>query len=135
MFYSSQRSRPFKFKGESTLWMTHFCPNRWCITSIIIHSKLKSWWHYLTILITSKNILECASQHLKTQSSFWFNLMVRWKGLDIINVHTIYNIYFSMDIGSHVYDSWNMTKQNKIEKILQCPIIFLFFHMVVVFSL
>ncbi len=28
---------------------------------------------------------------------------------------------FSITIGSHVYDSWNTTKQKKIEKIMQCP--------------
>jgi hypothetical protein len=26
-----------------------------------------------------------------------------------------------MAIGPHVYDSWNITKQKKIEKIMQCP--------------
>jgi hypothetical protein len=28
---------------------------------------------------------------------------------------------FSMAIGPHVDDSWNITKQKKIEKIMQCP--------------
>jgi len=28
---------------------------------------------------------------------------------------------FSIAIGPHVYDSWNITKQKKIEKIMQCP--------------
>jgi len=28
---------------------------------------------------------------------------------------------FLMAIGLHVYDSWNITKQKKIEKIMQCP--------------
>jgi len=30
---------------------------------------------------------------------------------------------FSMAIRLHVYDSWNVTKQKKIEKIMQCPFI------------
>jgi hypothetical protein len=28
---------------------------------------------------------------------------------------------FSKTIRPHVYDSWNITKQKKIEKIMQCP--------------
>jgi hypothetical protein len=28
---------------------------------------------------------------------------------------------FSMAIGPHVCDSWNITKQKKFEKIMQCP--------------
>jgi hypothetical protein len=43
---------------------------------------------------------------------------------------------FSMAIGPHVCGSWNITKQKKFEKIMQCPFIkFPFFDMVVVFSL
>ncbi len=30
---------------------------------------------------------------------------------------------FSTAIGPHVCDSWNITKQKKIEKIMQCPLI------------
>jgi hypothetical protein len=41
---------------------------------------------------------------------------------------------FLTAIGPHVYDSWNITKQKKIEKIMQCPFIKNFvFDMVVVF--
>jgi hypothetical protein len=39
--------------------------------------------------------------------------MIRWIRLDKINVQTIYNLQFC--------DSWNITKQKKIEKIMQCP--------------
>jgi hypothetical protein len=28
---------------------------------------------------------------------------------------------FSLVIRPHVYDSWNITKQKKIEKLMQCP--------------
>jgi hypothetical protein len=44
--------------------------------------------------------------------------MVRWKGLNKINVHIIYNIYIFNGHRVHVCDSWNMIKQNQIEKIL-----------------
>ncbi len=38
------------------------------------------------------------------------------------SMYTKYIIYnFSMAIGLHVCDSWNITKQKKIEKIMQCP--------------
>jgi hypothetical protein len=33
--------------------------------------------------------------------------------------YIIYN--FSVGIGLHVYDSWNISKQKKIEKLMQCP--------------
>jgi hypothetical protein len=40
--------------------------------------------------------LEFAWQHFEIQNSFWikinFDTMVRWKGLDKINVHEIYNL-------------------------------------------
>jgi hypothetical protein len=36
-------------------------------------------------------------------------------------MYTKYITYiFSMAIGPHVCDSWNITKQNEIEKIMQC---------------
>jgi hypothetical protein len=45
--------------------------------------------------------LEFAWQHFGIQSSFWikinFDSMVRWKGLDKINVHKIYNLLFFND--------------------------------------
>jgi hypothetical protein len=37
-------------------------------------------------------------------------------------MYTKYITYnFSMAIGPHVYVSWNITKQKKVEKIMQCP--------------
>jgi hypothetical protein len=47
------------------------------------------------------------------------------QGLDeedwIKSMYTQYITYsFSTTIGSHVYDSWNITKQKKIEKIMEC---------------
>jgi len=47
--------------------------------------------------------------------------MVRWKGLNEINdpKYIIYN--FLTTIGLHVYDSWNITKQFFLKKIMQCP--------------
>jgi hypothetical protein len=48
--------------------------------------------------------------------------MVRSRGgLDKI-MYTKYITYkFWIAIGPHVYDSWNIIKQKKIEKIIQCP--------------
>jgi hypothetical protein len=72
--------------------------------------------------------LEFAQQHFGTQSSLWvkinFDPMVRWGGLNKINIHTVYwfSIYnFSMATRPHVCDSWNITKQKEIEKIMQSP--------------
>jgi len=37
-------------------------------------------------------------------------------------MYTKYITYsFSTAIGPHVYNSWNITKKKKIEKIMQCP--------------
>jgi hypothetical protein len=44
--------------------------------------------------------------------------MVKWKGLDKINVHKYITYSFSTTIGPHVYAPWNITKQKKIEKIM-----------------
>jgi hypothetical protein len=52
-----------------------------------------------------------------------FDPMIRWKRLDKINVHRIYNLQFFNRHKAHVYGSWNITKQNKIEEIMQCPFI------------
>ncbi len=38
-----------------------------------------------------------------------------------INVHKIYNLQFSVAIGPHVCDSWNIANQKEIEKIMQWP--------------
>jgi hypothetical protein len=46
--------------------------------------------------------------------------MVRWRGLDKINVHRVYNLQFFSGHRPHVYDSWNITKQRKIENTMQC---------------
>jgi hypothetical protein len=34
--------------------MNHFGSKKGCITNIVVHNKLKSWWHPLVILNTSK---------------------------------------------------------------------------------
>ncbi len=49
--------------------------------------------------------------------------MVRWGRLNKIIVHKVYIYNFSMAIGPHVYDSWNITKQKEIEKIMQSSFI------------
>jgi dynactin complex subunit len=75
--------------------------------------KLKNFKICTTTFLNSKFIL----------SQINFDSIVRWGGLDKINVHRIYNLQFSTAIGLHVYDSWNTIKQKKIEKIMQCPFI------------
>ncbi len=60
-------------------------------------NKLKSWWHILKTLNIRKRTLECTWEHFETQSSFWIkvelDLMVRWRKLDKINVHKVYNVH------------------------------------------
>jgi hypothetical protein len=51
-------------------------------------------------------------------------ILIQW--LDekdwIKSMYTEYIHYmFSITIGPHVYDSWNIIKQKEIEKIMQCP--------------
>jgi hypothetical protein len=42
--------------------------------------------------------LEFAWQHFGTQNSFWIKVtidpIIKWKGLDKINVHRLYNLHF-----------------------------------------
>jgi hypothetical protein len=70
--------------------------------------------------------LEFAWQCLGTQISLWVKIncdpMVRWRGLDKINVlwkNITYNFFIAT--GPHVCGSWNITKQKKNEKIMQYP--------------
>jgi len=42
------------FMGENTLRVNHFSPKKWCIMSIVICNKLKSWWYSLAIKNKSK---------------------------------------------------------------------------------
>jgi len=64
--------------------------------------------------------LKFAWQRIGTQSSFWIkndiDPIVRWRGLDKINVHTLCNLHFSNDHRPHVCGSWNITEQKKTEK-------------------
>jgi hypothetical protein len=72
------------------------------------------------ILKHKKKTLEFAWQHFGTLSSFWikvkFDPMVRWRELDKINVHKVYNVHFSMAIGPHVCGSLQITNQRKMKK-------------------
>jgi hypothetical protein len=47
---------------------------------------------------------------------------IRWRRLDKINVHIIYNLHFLTAIVPHVCDSWNINKQRKTKKLMQCSI-------------
>jgi hypothetical protein len=88
-------------------------------------SKLKSWWHFLKTLNIKKIALECAWQDFGIQSSFWIKVkldpMVRWKDLDKINVHKVYNIHIFN--GHKTSCLWFIThyQTKKNEKIIQCP--------------
>jgi hypothetical protein len=49
-------SNPKTYMGENTLKVNYFSfLKKWRITNIMLHSKLKSWWHLLTILNTKIN--------------------------------------------------------------------------------
>jgi hypothetical protein len=65
----------------------------------------EDWWNKHTW------ILECAQQHFGTQSSFWikvmFYLMFKFKELDKINVHKVYDVHFFK--GHKVSYLWFMT--------------------------
>jgi hypothetical protein len=66
--------------------------------------------------------LEFAQQHFWTQSSILVKfILIQW--LDEEDwIKSMYKKYITYDflaaIGPHVYDSWNTTKQKKIEKIM-----------------
>jgi len=96
-------------KGESL-----FTKNKWCITNIIVHNKLKSWWHTLVIQNTSKTFNFVHDNILEHKINF--EPIVRWGGLDKINVKEYITYNFAMTIGLHVCVSWNINKQTKIDK-------------------
>jgi hypothetical protein len=74
---------------------------------------MTSFGYSKKIKIKIKN-LEFIWQYFGNQSSFWvkvnFDPITRWRGLDKINVHKIYNLHFLTTIRPHVCDSWNITK-------------------------
>jgi hypothetical protein len=65
---------------------------RWCITNIIVYSKLKSRWHPLVILNMSKKLLNLHNNIFELEVHF--HPTVRWGRLDKINVHRVYNLQF-----------------------------------------
>jgi hypothetical protein len=96
----------------------------WCITSIIVRSKQKSWWHYLVILntLSSKKLWNLHNM-FEVKVHFESKLiLIQWLDEeDWIKSYTKYIIYnFLTTIRPHVYDSWNITNQKKIESIMQC---------------
>ncbi len=102
-----------------------FTKKRWCITSIILHNKLKSWWYPLIILNTSKKFKILHHKILELKVHFESKLiLIQWLNEEdwIKLMYVQYVTYsFSMTIRPHVCCSWNITKQKKIEKIMQCP--------------
>jgi hypothetical protein len=69
--------------------------------------------------------LKFAWQPFGTQSLFWVKInldwMVKWRGLDKINVHTIYNLQFFNDHKTSCLWFIKHDPKKKIEKIMQCP--------------
>jgi len=60
-------------------------------------------------------------QHFgQTKSSIWVKIdldsMVRWRGLDKINVYRVLFYIYFMTIRLHVCDLWNTTKLKKLKK-------------------
>jgi len=57
---------------------------------------VKSWWHPLAIINTSKKLKNLHDNILKLkihfESKFSLDPMVKWKGLNKINVHKISNL-------------------------------------------
>jgi len=115
-FYLSKKL----FENMSILWEKNFSEvkahyewanfhqKRWCISSIIVCSKFKFWWHHLTILYISKkplnvhNILEFKF-HIKSK-------LITIQQLDekdwIKSMYTTYIMCsFSLTIGLHVCGS------------------------------
>ncbi len=119
---------------------TNFHQTKWCIMSIIIGNKVRFLWHYLTILIISKKKKNVHDNIWKPKVHF--DLIVRWRGLDKINVHKIYNIHFFNDHKVSCLWFMNITIK-KIEKIMLCPLIkfpslwydiFFFFNLILLFN-
>jgi hypothetical protein len=65
-----------------------------------------------------KKKLECTWQHFGVQNSFWMKVkldsMVRWRKLDKINVHKVYNIHVFN--GHKASSLWFMTHYQTKEK-------------------
>ncbi len=106
---------------------TDFVQKWWCITSIIVCNKQKSWWYPLVILNKSKKLQNLHNNIFEFKVHFELELIFiqRLNEEDWIKLmYTTYITYsFLTAIGPHVCDSWNITKQKKIEKIMQCPFI------------
>jgi len=95
------------------------------MTNIIIRNKLKFWWCSLAILNTRKKKFNLHDNILELKVHFEPKLfLIQWSDEEdwiklMYKQYITYN--FSMAIGLHVWYSWNITKQKKIEKIMQCP--------------
>jgi hypothetical protein len=106
-------------------WTT-FHQKRWCIISIIIHSKLKPWQYSLDILNTS-NVLKKIHNILEPKVHFESKLILIQRLDEDDRIKLMYMHYitykFSIAIGPLVCGSWNITQKKKIEKIMQCTFI------------
>jgi hypothetical protein len=97
---------------------TSFHPKKWCRTNIIDVQWTRILMTFFGNLNIRKIILECTWQHFGTQSSFWIKVkldpMVRWRELDKINVHKVYNVHLSN--GHRTSYLWFMTHYQTKEK-------------------
>jgi hypothetical protein len=90
-------------KGESTLRMNHFSSKKviLCITNILVHSKLKFWWHPFDYPKHKQKKFKFTRHHFGTQNSFWVKInldpMVKRRRLNKINVCRIYNLQIFYD--------------------------------------
>jgi len=103
-------------------WTT-FVPKKWCIPS-----KLKSWFHPLANLNTSKrNLKICTTTKFGIQSSLWVKInldpTIKWGGLNKINVHRVYNLQFFNNHKDSCLWFMKHYQTKEIEKIMQCPYI------------
>jgi hypothetical protein len=105
--------------GESTLWVSHFSPKKMMYNKYnrcVVNQNLDNiFWKLQNI---RRRKLECAWQHFGSQSSFWIKVkldpMVRWRELDKINVHKIYNVHIFNGHGASCL--WFMTHYQNKEK-------------------
>jgi hypothetical protein len=95
------------------------------IMSIIVHSMLKFWWYFLAIRNTSKKNLNLHDNIMELKVHFESKLIFIQRLAEGNCIQLMYIQYitynFSMAIGPHVCDSWNITKQKKFKKIIQFP--------------
>jgi hypothetical protein len=106
--------------AHSCMWVASYIYEigMFSITFVIVatccwHSRCRNTWS-----------CQCMVQLQNPIAKPWFFHNEDW----IKSMYTKYTIYiFSPAIWVHVYDSWNVTKQKEIEKIMQCSSVISFY--------